>query len=95
MKSFMNDLYYGRLIPCERGRPQDPDYTPTQRKISDIKVHFKDTLAPEEWKRFEELENLYAQSSGIDDVDLFSYGLNMGILLMIDVLDFRKKQLTD
>lgn len=95
MKSFMNDLYYGHLVPWERGRPQDPDYTLTQRKISDIKVHFKDTLPPEEWKRFEELENLYIQSSCIDDVDIFSYGLNMGILLMIDVLNFREKRLTD
>jgi hypothetical protein len=93
--SLMHDLYFGRLVPWERGRSQDPHYTPITRKISGIKDHFKDTLPPEEYKRFEELENLYAQSSSIEDVELFEYGLSMGILLMIEVFGFKEKCLTD
>lgn len=94
-KGMMYDLYFGHLIPWERGCSQNPDYTPINRKISDIKEHFRDTLPPDEYKRFEELENLSAQSSTIEDVDIFEYGLSMGILLMIEVFGFREKRLTD
>lgn len=94
-RSMMYDLYFGHLIPWERGRSQDPHYTPVNRKISGIKEHFRDTLLPDEYKRFEELENLSAQSSSIEDVELFEYGLSMGILLMIEVFRFKEKRLTD
>jgi len=39
-KSFMYDLCFGNLVPWERGRAQDPDYTSLTRKIGEIKVHF-------------------------------------------------------
>lgn len=94
-KSLMYDLYYGRLVPWERGRSQDPAYTPVSRKISDIKEHFRDTLTPGEYQRFEELEDLSAQSSSIEDVDIFEYGMSMDILLMIEVFRFKEKRLTD
>ena len=94
-KSFMYDLYFGNLVPWERGRAQDPAYNPISQKISDIKLHFKALLSPEEYKKFEEMEHLQTQSGEIEDVDLFEYGLCMGALLMIDVFNFREKRLTE
>ena len=94
-RSMMHDLYFGHLVPWERGRSQDPDYTPVNRRIGDIKEHFRDTLTPDEYQRFEELGNLSAQSSSIEDVDIFEYGMSMGILLMLEVFEFREKRLTD
>jgi len=52
-------------------------------------MHFRNTLSTEEWERIEELGNLYAKSLSIENADVFSYGLNMGILLMIDAIDFK------
>jgi len=95
MKSFMHDLYYGRLIPWERGRAQDPDYTPINRKISDIKVYFRDKLSSEDYEKIEEMWNLRAESNSIEDVDAFSYGVCMGALLMMEVFNFREKRLTE
>jgi len=94
MKNIMYDLYFGHLIPWERGRSQDPAYTPITRKISAIKEHIKATMPPDEYKRFEELENLYSQSATIEDVDLFGYGMSMGILLMIEVFGFKERNFT-
>ena len=37
MKNIFHDLYYGRLVPFERGRAENPEYTSINRKISDIK----------------------------------------------------------
>jgi len=95
MNSFVKDLYYGEISPWERGRPQDPKYADFTRRIIDIQKHFKDTLPPEQWKRFEELENLNTQSLSIDNLGAFSYGLSMGILLMIDVINFKDNQLAE
>lgn len=94
-KSFMHDFYFGHFIPWERGRSQDPDYTPINRKISDIKVYFRDKLSPEDNEKIEEMGNLRAQSSTIEDVDAFSYGMCMGMLLMMEVFDFKEKRMTD
>jgi len=94
-KSFMYDLYFGNLVPWERGRSQDPNYTPINRKVSDIKEHFKGLLSPEEYKKFEEMEDLKAQSGTIEDVNLFEYGFCMGALLMMEVFDFKEKRLTE
>jgi len=88
MKKIFHDLYYGRLAPSERGEPQDPELTLIDQKISDLLVHFKSTLPPGEWGRFEELESLYMKSSTIEEMDAFAYGLSMGISLMIGVFDF-------
>lgn len=94
-KSFMYDLYFGNLVPWERGRAQDPAYTPLTRKISDIKVHFQKLLSPEEHEKFEEMGNLQAQTGTIEDVDLFEYAFCMGALMMIDVFGFKEKRLTE
>lgn len=95
MKSIMYDLYFGNLVPWERGRAQSPDYKPITQKICDIDKHFEKLLSPEEYKKFEELQDLKANIGTIEDVDLFEYGLCMGILLMIDVLSFKDKRLTE
>lgn len=94
-KSFMYDLYFGNLVPWERGRSQDPAYTPITQKINDIKVHFQKLLSPEEYKKFEEMEDLKAQSHTIEDVDLFEYAFSMAVLMMIDVFGFKEKRLTE
>jgi|GEM_PF-4328975 len=51
-------------------------------------------MPPDEYKRFEELESLYAQSATIEDVDLFGYGMSMGVLLMIEVFGFKERNFT-
>jgi len=95
MRSFAENLYYGRFVPCERGRSENPEFTPLNRKICDIKKQLQNNLPPEEWKRFEELEGLYTQMSSIEENDAFYYGLNMGILFMIGAFDFMDRRITE
>ena len=94
-KSIMYDLYFGNLVPFERGRAQDPAYNPITRKISDITEHFQKLLSPEDYAKFEEMGNLQAQSGTIEEIDLFEYGFCMGVLVMIDVFDFKENRLTE
>ena len=94
-KTTMYDLYFGNLVPWERGRSQNPAYTPLTRQISDIKVHFQKLLSPEEYEKFEEMGNLQTQTGTIEEVDLFEYAFCMGVLMMIDVFGFKEKRLTE
>jgi len=90
--SIMHDLYFGNLVPWERGRPEDPNCTPIAHKISDIKEHFDNTLSLEEKKRFEEMQDLESKFDIMDEVHLFRYAFSMGVLMMIDVFDFKEKR---
>ena len=94
-KSIMYDLYFGNLVPWERGRSRNPAYTPITRKVSDIKEHFKGLLSPDEYKQFERMEDLQADSGTIEEVELFEYGFCMGALTMIDVFGFKESRLTE
>ena len=94
-KSIMYDLYYGNLVPLERGRSPDPNYTLINRKIIDLKGHFESILSPEEYKRFDELEDLQSQSDTIEEIHLFEYAFCMGVLMMIEVFDFKEKRITE
>lgn len=95
MKSFMYNLYFGHLIPWERRQTQDPDYTLINRKISDIKVYFHNKLSSEDYEKMEEMGNLREETSAIEDVDAFSYGVCMGALLMMEVFDFKEGRLME
>lgn len=92
--SIMRELYFGNLVPWERGRPTDPSYTPIARKASEIREHFNDTLSPEGKELFEKLQDLESQYGTIDEIHLFEYAFCMGVLTMIDVLDFKEKRFT-
>jgi len=93
MRTFAEALYYGCIVPRERSIVKNPDYAILQQKIIDIKMHFQSILPPEEWERFEEMEVLQTQSTLIEEVDAFSYGLNMGILLMLGTLAFKDEHM--
>ena len=91
MNSFVKALYYGEISPWERSRLEDPEYLRIGHKINDIQTHFRNTLPAEEWERIEELGNLYAKSLSIENADIFSHGLSMGMLLMVNALEFKDK----
>ena len=94
MRSILEELYFGRLAPWERGRPKNPDYTPVSRKITDIHTYFQGKLPPDDFAKLEELGNLRSRCNLIEDVDAFSYGLCMGALLIMEVFDFKQQLLT-
>jgi len=95
MNSFVKALYYGEISPWERSRLKDPEYTRISHKINDIQAHFRNTLPAEEREKIEELENLYSRALSIENVDVFYYGMSMGILMMVDVISFKDNRLAE
>lgn len=52
-------------------------------------------LSREEYKKFEEMEDLQAEAGTSEDVSLFEYGFCMGVLMIIDVFGFKESRLTE
>lgn len=94
-RSFMYDLFFGNLVPWERGRPQDPAYTRLTQKTGEIINYFQKLLSPKDYEKLEEMGNLQAQSGTIEDIDLFDYAFCMGILMMIEVFGFKETRLKE
>ena len=89
MKTFAKTLYYDDPMPWKRGMVQDPEYAPIDNEIDKIETHLQSILPPKEHEMLEEMGNLYAQLTAIEEESAFTYGLNMGILLMIGVMEFK------
>ncbi len=89
-ESMIHELYFGRISPWERERIHTREYSELNKKIDDIVAHFKNLLSPEEYARFEEMQNLRAQTDIIDDVTLFEYSFRLGALMMIDIFGFKE-----
>ena len=86
MISFVNDLYYGCLIPWERGRPQNPDY----RRFS---------MKTKEYKNLKISEYIFITTAYViivgmliyltirmKEVPLFYFGLTLLILRIWDIV---------
>lgn len=72
-----------------------PEHAAIEKKIKDEREYFSRILSPNDYRRFQDLEDLYGHSSGFDSIDAFSYGLCMGALQMMEVFIFKEKRLTE
>jgi hypothetical protein len=86
MTPILEKLYYGHIRPFERIIPQDPEYRPLNRKISDIKQTLQKKLPPEDYQTLEGLLGLCCDSSVLEAYASFEYGFKLGALIMLEVL---------
>ena len=86
MKSILQGLYTGAIIPWERRNPPDTRQRKLLRKIEDEEHYFTAKMSLDDRRRFEVLSNLYSDLSAIGEEHLFSYAFSLGLLLAIDVV---------
>ena len=85
MSTVLHDLYYGRISPWEHRPTSNEESRKISRKIEDEKRYFVQKMSLDDCQRFQELENLYTQSSDIEQLDAFSCGVKLGAELIIAV----------
>lgn len=85
MPTFLESLYYGKLIPSETIVPQDPQYRQLTRQISDSMISWKRKLSEEDFRELEALLDLYQQVQGIELADSFSKGFRLGAAMVFEV----------
>jgi len=77
-EAYLQALYDGEIFPDELIIPQDPDYRPTHKKISEEKEYRKQKLTEEAYKWLEEIDNLFCQATSMSASEVFSYGFKLG-----------------
>lgn len=90
-ESILHELYFGNITPWERSYVRTREYTALAKKIDSIIMDLQKLLSPEEYGKFEEIQNLRAQVAAIEDTDLFKYSFCLGALLMMEVMNFKNR----
>jgi len=83
--SILEQLFHGRINPFERKIPFTPERTETEQKIQRAKEYFRRELSTENYKRLDELETLYTESSDFENIYYFKHGFTLGALIMVEV----------
>lgn len=91
-QNFINDLYYARYRPYERKVQQSAEMIAVNQRIEKERAYFLEKLSPEDCRRFQELEDLFARSSGYHSVDAFGFGLRYGAYFMDAILAEDKEE---
>lgn len=86
MNRILTDFYYGRISPWERRPIQSAEGREINRKIEDEKRYLIQKMSLDDCRRFQVKENLYLQSSDLEQFGTFSCGFKLGTELMIAVL---------
>ena len=85
-KSILTALYNGEINPSERKKSKGEEQSAIEKNIQSLKDYFKKGMTEEDYKNLEELEELYCESSEIDNVDAFAYGFTMGALFLVEIM---------
>ncbi|HBF37037.1 MAG TPA: hypothetical protein DDW50_06920 [Firmicutes bacterium] len=87
MKPILEDLYLGRLYPLEQIVPQNPEYHSVNQKKSDLMKILEIKLSAEDNQTLEEILELDCEASVMEAYASFEYGVKLGLLLMLEVMD--------
>lgn len=87
MKSFLEELYYGKLYPSEQIVSDDPKYRALNRQISEMMQRWRKKLSEEDFRQLEAMLDLQGESNSIHNMATFVHGFKLGASMMIEVLD--------
>ncbi|WP_110932599.1 DUF6809 family protein [Paenibacillus bouchesdurhonensis] len=87
MKSFLEELYYGKLYPSEQIVPDDPKYRALSRQISEMMQMWRQRLSEEDFRQLEAMLDLQGESNSIHNMETFVQGFKLGASMMIEVLN--------
>ncbi len=84
MASVLEDLYFGRIHPCERcGSPEE------QQLTGELAEHYErllETMTEEQRESFEKFKDSLQEIGMISERDMFMYGFRLGMRLAVEVL---------
>ncbi|MEL7564742.1 MAG: DUF6809 family protein [Dehalobacterium sp.] len=85
-KTLLQQLYDGEIYPGEVITCKGPKYRELTCKIIDEMEYFKKMLSPEDWNRFEKLDDMKFERSSDYTFAHFTYGFRLGVGLMVEAL---------
>jgi hypothetical protein len=84
-KNILRELYFGRVSRWERRINRTAEEMAVENKIQAEKKYFAETMTAEDFRRLRELENLYGEFRGFEDMRTFNFAFSFGVMLMCAV----------
>ena len=86
MKTTIEDLYYGNVIPFEKSFSKNSEYGQINHKAGEVREKLEKSLNDEELKLLNEYCDLTGQASTYLDFDSFLQGFRLASKLLCEVL---------
>lgn len=86
MKSFLEDLYHGRIFPAEYPCPLSPELRKKQLKNDDAFEAKLKAADPKLVNDFSAWLDIEGEVSGATDKQMFLHGFRLGVQMMLEVL---------
>lgn len=83
MMNVIDDLYYGRINPCDRC--STPEEKELMGRLSECFDRLYEELAEEQRMGLENFKDYLMEVSVISEREMFAYGLRLGMRLVVDV----------
>jgi hypothetical protein len=93
MKTILEALYGGRILPFETIIPENPEYKQLGQEIIDITKKWQEKLSETDYKLFEDFLELCNDSWAMETAASFVYGFRLGAALLVEVLADREELL--
>lgn len=87
MENIIDDLYFGRIHPCERNSSPEE-----QQLIGELAEHYErllEVMTEEQREHFVMFKDCLQEIGMISERDMFIYGFRLGMRLMVEVLSTR------
>jgi hypothetical protein len=91
MKSILEALYGGWLLPVEMNTPKDPEYRQINQKIDELKEGWQKKLGEEDGKLLDTILDLCHVADSMEVRSSFEYSFRLGAALMVEVLAGREE----
>ena len=88
MRSIIEELYYGNIVPKERDVVKGGEYAHLLHLLSQNSTALEETLTTEAQKEaFEKYNDCYAQISDANEVAAFTLGFKIGLRLAMESMN--------
>ena len=85
--TIFENLWYGNIRPVEEFVDGNVEYKSLLRLVSKNRENFEDTLSPKQAELFEKYCTAVNEMNSTAEGKAFSYGLQLGVRLMIEADD--------
>lgn len=84
MNSVLDDLYFGRIHPCERNSSSEE-----QQLINELAEHYErlmEVMTEEQREHFEKFKDGLQEIGMMAERDMFKYGFRLGMRIAIETM---------
>jgi hypothetical protein len=91
MRSIIEELYCGNIVPTDRDVVKDGEYAHLLHLLSRNSTELEDTLTEAQKEAFEKYNDCYAEISDANEVAAFMLGFKIGLRLAVESMSDARK----